>query len=295
MSTVLLVVNPAAGRTDKRPAVALANSYLCEQGINFQTFWTQPDSYESGQLRAVLAQGFDTVFVFGGDGTINQVINSLPPIAPALALFPMGSGNDFARNFSIANNLKDQLHAGLHAPLQQLDLFTCNGRLFANGVGIGFDGYVAKQMLRRKRRGETAYHKIVISSLLRYRCKSIEASASDGWQYRGLSFMITVANGRYFGGFCLTPKASLTDGRLDVSLVKKTPVYRRLGLIGAFKKGSQINLSLVEYSQHSDLSIKAGAGVFAHIDGEFGGEGSFEFKKTHLKLLVRAYPAGRVS
>ena len=72
---------------------------------------------------AAVAGAFDTVCALGGDGVIHEVVNGLmrlaPSARPALALVPIGSGNDYARtlgyttwdgrDFSFLLNLAPQL------------------------------------------------------------------------------------------------------------------------------------------------------------------------------------------
>ncbi len=283
---ILLVINPASGNKDKKQSATFLSQQLKERHIEHDFFWTRADSFESGELSSQLKKPYSTVFVLGGDGTINQVVNSLQDFQTPLALFPMGSGNDFARNFMLPKQLDEQLKLALSNQTTQTDLFSCNDRLFVNGVGIGFDGRVAQQMLNRKKRGEMAYMYLVIKTLLNYNNQTIEIH-SPTLSYKGNSFMLTVATGRYFGGFCLTPGASLNDSLLDMSLVEGLPLWKRAFLIASFKKGKHTGLPYIQYRQASSIEVFSD-NIPAHIDGEYAGAGMFAFRNSHQKLLVKA-------
>ena len=51
--------------------------------------------------------------------------------------------------------------------------------------------------------------------------------------------MLAVCNGQqYGGGYCAAPHASMTDGLLDVVLLRPVPRLKLPGLLAATKKGS---------------------------------------------------------
>jgi diacylglycerol kinase (ATP) len=285
MRRILLVINPAAGNQDKKQALAYLTSMLSRQNLAHDLFWTKKESFQDGSLSDSLNKGYTDIFVLGGDGTVNQVINSMPNFYIPLALFPMGSGNDFARNFALPRDLAGQLEVALAEGFSRCDLFSCNGRLFANGVGIGFDGQVAEKMLSRKKRGEMAYLSIVLQTLLSYKSQNLILQSPD-YQYEGKSFMLTVANGRYFGGFCLTPRALLNDSSLDVSLVKEAHIWKRPILLTSFKKGTHLSLPFIHYQQTQFLKVFSEQ-IYAHIDGEYAGRGNFIFENSGKTLKVK--------
>ena len=83
-------------------------------------------------------------------------------------------------------------------------------------------------------------------------------------------FMINIANGKaYGGGFKVAPKASITDGLLDLNIVGEIASFKRLYYIPIIEKGKHLKLSFIKYHQTGKVEIKASLSLPAHIDGEY--------------------------
>ena len=96
--------------------------------------------------------------VVGGDGTLNYFINQYPQFALPLAIFRGGTGNDFHWLLYGDVTEAEQVDLVLSASPQPVDAGLCNHRLFINGVDIGFDGKVAKDLMgKQKRAGKASY------------------------------------------------------------------------------------------------------------------------------------------
>src|SRR5215813_11447887 len=131
---IALVVNPFAG---SGRAIQLANDILKQlerQNISHHLYkeaW--PPDFEN----------FTDVWIIGGDGTLNYFVNRYPDIKLPLMIFKGGSGNDFHWLLYKDAALEKMISTGLNGPPNKTDAGVCNGKLFLNGVGIGFDGAVA--------------------------------------------------------------------------------------------------------------------------------------------------------
>src|SRR5688500_14336823 len=91
-------------------------------------------------------EGYTDVFLVGGDGTLNYFINRYPDVRLPISLFKGGSGNDFAWKLYGDKSIHECLELALGQEAKSVDAGICNGRLFLNGVGIGFDGAIVKSM-----------------------------------------------------------------------------------------------------------------------------------------------------
>src|SRR6185369_2918061 len=87
---------------------------------------------------------FTDIFISGGDGTLNYFINQYPDIRIPLVIFNGGTGNDFHWLLYGKKTFGEQLELVLNTTPKPIDIGKCNSRFFINGVGIGFDGAVAK-------------------------------------------------------------------------------------------------------------------------------------------------------
>lgn len=96
-----LIINPVSG-TDAAPDyLQTINERLRESVGEMSIVMTVAggDALVAGETAA--REGCDRIFIAGGDGTLNEVLNGVAQVDGALArttfgLIPLGTGNDFA-------------------------------------------------------------------------------------------------------------------------------------------------------------------------------------------------------
>ena len=76
----------------------------------------------SEQAQDAVANGFDTIFVCGGDGTILQVIQGVAGSEVALGVIPLGTGNVLAQNLRLPRDPMAAARAQMHAPAISIPL-----------------------------------------------------------------------------------------------------------------------------------------------------------------------------
>jgi len=178
--------------------------------------------------------------VYGGDGTICETVNGIMKSKnnqiASFSVIPTGSGNDFSAFANHAAGLKK-------SELVRLDLCRANDRYFMNVMNIGFDCNVVHRTHKMKKnpliRGKIKY---IVGLAEEFAVKStVPAKITlDNGEPLDTAVLLTVcANGRFYGGgFAAAPLADLTDGLMDVVVVKDIPRLRFLSLVGDYKKGS---------------------------------------------------------
>ncbi len=94
-------------------------------------------------LKRAGAEGFDTLFIGGGDGTIHSVLNVMTPGAFTLGVVPMGTVNAFARSFGIPLRPLAAVKVLLNeSRVVDMDVGRVNERLFLCFASVGFDAAV---------------------------------------------------------------------------------------------------------------------------------------------------------
>ena len=97
--------------------------------------------------------------------------------------------------------------------------------------------------------------------------------------------MISVANGvRYGGDFYVTPKASLTDGLLDINIVGRVPPLRRIKYLPVLEKGEHLELPFIQYYTSKKVSVSSPHTLHAHLDGEYMASQTFEIEILPNKI-----------
>lgn len=267
---IALACNPTR-ENDKSLRITESISLLLS-GMNirhkcFTTEW--PQNFE----------GFTEVWIMGGDGTLNYFINHYPDIYIPLTIFGGGSANDFHWMLFRDITIEQQVELVLQATPKMIDAGMCNKKYFINGVGIGFDGVIVKDLMGRKKlSGKASYLLSILKNILSYSEKPC-AIEMPGETISQDCFMISVANGRrYGGGFNVTPQASLTDELLDVNIVGHISPLKRIKYLPVIERGEHLELSFIQYRHVKKIRISAPVKLHAHLDGEYLYDNVFEIE-----------------
>ncbi|MBK8610764.1 MAG: YegS/Rv2252/BmrU family lipid kinase [Chitinophagaceae bacterium] len=213
---------------------------------------------------------FDQIWITGGDGTLNYFINQFHDIKKPLCIFKGGTGNDFHALLYGKTETHSQIEHILHSVPKPIDAGLCNERYFLNGVGIGFEGAVARSLQGvNKWGGKTSFMLSILKHILFYKEQEyIVASAEK--TVEGKMLMISIANGtRYGGGFYVAPLAKPDDGLFDANLVKPLTPLKRLRYLPVIEKGKHLGLSIVDYYNTTAITVKSKQLIQSHLDGEY--------------------------
>ena len=146
-------------------------------------------------------EGVDLLFVWGGDGTVQQCINAVGTAPVTLAIMPAGTANLLASNLGIPRDLEAAVDIGLSGRRRKLDLGAVNGERFSVMAGVGFDALMIREADAglKDRLGRLAYVAKGVGAVNR---DAVEARVTiDGrtW-YEGPSTCVLVGNmGDLFG------------------------------------------------------------------------------------------------
>lgn len=287
---VLLVINPSAGKGKATTVILKVCNWMKQQEIDFNLLPTVANMCVSDAIRNELKHGgYTDVIAVGGDGTINEAVNGMRGFAIPLGIIPAGTGNDYVKNFPIGLEISEHLTTALYGKLQEVDLGECNGRLFVNGMGIGFDGQIAANMTKGNSwiKGHALYLYHVLKILMFYRHVKLTGEV-DGEPFQKSYFLWTIAKGTTFGGgFKLTPHASLHSGRLAICEIRPIHPIRRIFNLAKLSRGSHNDIPEVTFSYAKTISIQRNDAAMTHLDGEFIGSPPFEIRIVPKALLVR--------
>ena len=96
------------------------------------------------QVEKLLKDGAELIFVWGGDGTVQRVIDAAAGAPVALAVLPAGTANLFATNLGIPKDLEEAVKIGLNGARRQLDVGLINGEHFGVMAGTGLDALMIR-------------------------------------------------------------------------------------------------------------------------------------------------------
>jgi diacylglycerol kinase (ATP) len=265
---IALLVNPTMGNAKALLMAKEVSSLLHDTGIGYDIL----DKKWPGSL-----DDFSEAWIIGGDGTVNWFANSYPDVKIPLAVFPGGTGNDFHWMLYGSTGIKQQVELILNVAPKKVDAGICNGRLFLNGVGIGFDGAIVKGLIGKKKMpGKASYLISILKHVLWYREKPCTIKMGNDVIQQDC-FMISVANAkRYGGGFMVAPRSAVDDGLLDLGIVSKISRLKRIRYLPVIEKGQHLDLPFIHYQQVKTVKISSPQKLHAHLDGEYSTASEFD-------------------
>ena len=233
--------------------------------------------------------GYTDVWIIGGDGTLNYFINKYKELKLPLVIFNGGTGNDFHWFLYGEIRLEKQIETVLAVVPRPIDIGKRNDRLFINGVGIGFEGEVARELTgKKKRAGKTSFMITVLKEIFSYRSKAYQITADGKSFERKRYLIIDINNGsRAGGGFHVAPLASASDGFFDLVVIDALRPIKRLRWLPVIEKGKHLKLPFVNYSTVKRILIESDDLIQFHLDGEYYSADKMEIEILSKKFLFK--------
>ena len=227
---------------------------------------------------------FTDIFIVGGDGTLNYFINRYPGIKLPLVIFKGGTGNDFHWLLYGNKTMGEQLETALVEVAKPIDIGKCNDRYFINGVGIGFEGQVAKALTGKKKRpGKASFLITILKKIVTYRSKNYSIKSAER-NLSGKKLLVDIANGRRAGGgFHIAPKAKADDGLFDIVIADALSPFERLRYLPVIEKGKHLYLSFIHHFRTTNICIECDQLIQYHLDGEYN-----EARKIEIEIFPAA-------
>ena len=263
----LFIINPKSGKNNKADEL---EQTIKTQFYNADIVFTKAAGHAKKLAADAVKQGYAQVIVAGGDGTINEAASALIGTKTALGVIAFGSGNGLAREIRCPlDNLQKACNNIYMSKPVLCDAGKANGEFFFNVAGIGLEATIAHAFAKVKTRGMLPYFKIGFEQILKYKAPLAEVWADDKSLIYLNPITLVFANGKQYGSnFKIAPKASLTDGKLDMVYVKRSPLWKlALGLPSFFKP----NLKAVKITQERQIkkaTITCQGKFVYHLDGE---------------------------
>ncbi|KPL24068.1 MAG: hypothetical protein AMJ93_03205 [Anaerolineae bacterium SM23_84] len=298
-----VIINPTAsgGKVGKRwPDL---RDVLAAAGLRFSAELTQRPGHATEIARSALREGFRYIITFGGDGTVNEVVNGLvvdnqvhPDVV--LSIIPGGTGSDFVRIFDVPRDAAQAFQATLGAGCRAVDIGEIRcirddkavRHYFVNTAGLGFDSETCARVNRMSKRisGTIPYLAALALTLVSYRNKDVEVTVG-GQLVRGRLNSVIICNGQYFGGgMWVGPQARADDGIFDIVLLKDLNKVEFLLNVPRVYRGTHLTHPKVETYQAKEVHVEAKQRMFIQAEGELIGEApaTFRILPGALKLRV---------
>lgn len=273
---MVYLINPISGTSKKEVIRLLIEKETIARNIPFEILPTNATGNYDYLKEKILKENITDVVMVGGDGTVNQLVNSLHNMPVNFGIIPVGSGNGLARAALIPMKPKDAIELLFKGTPKSTDAFLINGQFSCMLSGVGFDAKVAHDFSTKASRGLLTYTTQSLIHFFKAQPYQFEVTIDD-FSFFTDAFFISIANSNQFGNnVTIAPHASLNDGLLDIVIVQKMNKAKLPFAVLRQIRGNNKLQQLVEdvteknvlYFQSPTLKIKNLKHAPFHIDGE---------------------------
>ena len=286
-----VIINPIAGsraRLGVGRRIQLAQDMLQRCGIEGQVTVTEGPGHGREVAGAMVERGADTVVVWGGDGTVNEVASQVASSRTSLGIVPGGSGNGLARELHLDWEPERALETALRGDVRRIDAGEIGGRLFFNVAGVGFDAHLAAMFNARPRRGALGYFALAVRELATYEpaCYWLRTSQLVVTEK---ALIVAVANTCQYGNRAIiAPQARPDDGLLELVVLPTLSPAMALWHARRLFLGTVHRLRGVRMHSVREAEIAGEGSLLFHVDGEpVTGPSSLSVKVYPRALRVR--------
>jgi len=250
-----IIFNPMSGRPGRRAEnVQLMIRLLSERGVTAEAHPTSGPDDATRLARQAVEIGSDVIVGYGGDGTLNEVIQGIVGSRAALAVWPGGTSNVVAHDLQVPFKIAELVPMIAAGKTRRISLglarsgteftglsgkssqnsesevfekqkwgafhqFTGNQRFFVMMAGIGLDASIARSVNKtlKRRTGEFAYWLSGMRHLFLWHAEPFCIEV-DGVSYNGAFALIGNGKG-YGGGMMMTPGAKLEEPWFEVYIL----------------------------------------------------------------------------
>ena len=256
---VHVIVNPISGVGRSLKALPLLRRGLKRRGFAVDVLLTRAAGEAIGYLEHQLARGVDdpervarghahshAVIAVGGDGTLGEVIRGVRASGQdvPIALFATGTANCLSSEFNLPKNPDEFCDLVANGRNLRMDIGELRCRQspypespnvthqFHSFIGAGFDARVLEEIAQRRTGNiwHSSYTQPVFESLRDYSFPPLSVRV-DGSTLAKQGGLAVVSNIKSYAHMDVAPEASLVDGRLDVTVVRRRSVLGHIRTI----------------------------------------------------------------
>ena len=285
LNSFFIVINPSSGNTNFKKSWETITHFLKLKKINFSYSFTEYRKHEVILVDKAIKQGYRNIISVGGDGTLHHVVNGImtqryiKTSEIKLGIIPLGTGNDWIKTYNIPNSIEKSIdiikkNSTIFQDIGCITLQNGKKEYFNNLGGIGYDGYVVKNLNYLKKIGSLAFLLSGLYSLFSYKKTKYSISIKNK-TIQEKCLMIIFGICKYSGGgLRITENPNPTDGLLDITIVKDISFFDVLINLPKLYNGTIVHHKKVDNYKVKDVKIINNYNSIIEADGEIIGNDS---------------------
>ena len=282
---VCLIINPNSGKKKGLKIFESIKPVLDKNEINYELIQTKRIGHAISISNKLKIEDYDGLIMIGGDGTFHEIVSGLMNRKDQkkipIGVIPGGSGNSFL--YHLRKDPKATLKEIIKFKKRYIDVIqvkTKNNLFYSiNLVGWGLITDVGKNSEKYRWLGTSRYTLVSLIEIIKNKTRRATLKIGNK-EYNNTFTFIIACNTKYVGkGMYMAPKANVSDGLLDLIVVKgnlsRTLLFKTLPKLF---NGTHITDSNVTYHQVSNFSLITEEENLLNIDGELKGKTPIDVK-----------------
>ena len=234
---------------------------------------------------------YEAVIVFGGDGTVNEVVSGIAEkeYIPKLGIIPGGTGNLITKLVQIDQDIDKAIESLDFNLTNKIDIGKANDHYFGYIFSVGSlpEAIHNVEIEDKTKFGMFAYAINTVKSVIRDEVFNIKVETENG-NYEGEASQVLVLLSNYFSDKKIFDENK--DGYANILILKDASIFSKLSLIPDLLKGDVVENDSIEYIKAKTIKISSDIEIESDIDGDQSDDLPVEIKVLGNHIEIYSYP-----
>ena len=269
MKKAMLIINPTSGGEKALDYKEKLENKAKEYFEYVETKITEKAKDATAFAEEASKENYEAVIVFGGDGTVNEVISGIAEkdYIPKLGIIPGGTGNLITKLLEISQDIDEAIDQLDFNKTNAIDIGKANKSYFGYIFSVGSlpEAIHNVEIEDKTKYGVLAYAINTIKSVIKDEAFNIKIETENG-SYEGEASQVLVLLSNYYADKKIFEDNK--DGYANILILKNASIISKLSLIPDLLKGDIVENDNIEYIKAKDITISSDTKLESDIDGD---------------------------
>lgn len=269
MKKAMLIINPTSGGEKALDYKEKLENKAKEYFEYVETKITEKAKDATAFAEEASKGNYEAVIVFGGDGTVNEVISGIAEkdYIPKLGIIPGGTGNLITKLLEISQDIDEAIDQLDFNKTNSIDIGKANKSYFGYIFSVGSlpEAIHNVEIEDKTKYGVLAYAINTIKSVIKDEVFNIKIETENG-NYEGEASQVLVLLSNYYADKKIFEENK--DGYANILVLKNASIISKLSLIPDLLKGDIVENDNIEYIKAKDITISSDTKLESDIDGD---------------------------
>ena len=291
MKKAMVIINPTSGGEQALNYKEKIENKAKENFEVVETRITEKALDATHFAEEAAKEKYEAVIVFGGDGTVNEVISGIAEkeYIPKLGIIPGGTGNLITKLVQIDQDIDKAIESLDFNLTNKIDIGKANDHYFGYIFSVGSlpEAIHNVEIEDKTKFGMFAYAINTVKSVIRDEVFNIKVETENG-NYEGEASQVLVLLSNYFSDKKIFDENKV--GYANILILKDASIFSKLSLIPDLLKGDVVENDSIEFIKAKTIKISSDIEIESDIDGDQSDDLPVEIKVLGDHIEIYSYP-----